>query len=103
MLGPVNMRAELYPLLAHGSQLGERPDLEPARIGEHGTVPATEFVKPAQFLNAFRTRTQHQMISVSQNNICACGPDLIHVNAFDSGCRADWHEGRGGNITSRGL
>jgi hypothetical protein len=43
---PVEMRLEHHAVLAHLAQLGQRHDLEAARVGEDRAVPVDEPVSP---------------------------------------------------------
>ncbi len=88
------MRAESHTVFVKLAELRERHDLKAAGIGQNRTFPAAEFMQTTKTSNAFRTRTQHQMIGVAENDVGAQILHLIHIHGLDgSGC-ANWHEGR---------
>ncbi|MPM74312.1 hypothetical protein SDC9_121299 [bioreactor metagenome] len=46
---PVDVGGEGHPVLGYLAQAGKRKDLEPAAVGEDGSVPVHEFVEAAHF------------------------------------------------------
>src|SRR5260370_12392515 len=62
------MRTKLSSLFADLSQGAQTPDLEPARISQHGALPSDEFVQPAACLDRFDSRSQPKVIGVPQND-----------------------------------
>ncbi len=65
-------------------------------------MPVHEGMQTAQSRHFFRTRAEHQVVGISQNNGGACRGDLFRLHRLDRACGADRHEGRGRNRPMRG-
>ena len=66
----VQQAFEFYAVFRNVAKILEAPDLESTAVGEHGAVPAHEFLHAARFCNQGRSRPQIQVVSVCQNNLC---------------------------------
>ena len=89
----VDMRLEDRALLGDLADLGERHDLEAARVGEDGPLPADEAVKPAEFRNLLGTRTEHEVIGIAQDDVGARRLDLVEIETLHGAHGAHRHEG----------
>jgi hypothetical protein len=67
--GAVHVAAELGAFFLHVARVGQREDLEAARVGEEGLLPAGEFMDAAEALEDLGTRTQEQVIGVRQQDL----------------------------------
>src|SRR5690606_41396177 len=59
VLRSVEMTAELHPVFAKLTELGQAHDLITAAIGEDRPIPIHELVQSAKASDAFRPRSQH--------------------------------------------
>ena len=69
MLGTINMRTEFNAFFTHLTDTRQRKNLETTAIGQHRAVKSIELMQTTCLLNDIQSRTQIQMISVSQNNL----------------------------------
>ncbi len=104
----VEMTAELDPLLPDLADAGQGKDLEPARIRQHGPVPAHEAVHAPELLQQVRPRAEHEVVRVVEDDLgtecrlLAAGrwvpaPELLQLirrQALDAGQRPHRHEDR---------
>ncbi len=56
---------------------GQRIDLKPAGIGEHGVRPVHESMNAAELLEQGDARPQQQVISVCQNDLHAAVEQIL--------------------------
>lgn len=70
----------------------EREYLIAAAVGEYGAVPAHKFVDAAEPLDRFGAGSEHQMVGVGQNDICAAICELSRGDALYGACSADGHK-----------
>src|SRR5262249_43447670 len=93
MLGAaVQVRAKADAVLADGPERGEAPHLVAARVSEDRAVPRHEAVEPAKRGDQGRSRPQHEVIRVGEDDL---GPDLPQVRrreALHHPDRPDRHE-----------
>src|SRR5712691_8605233 len=80
---PVEVAAEEGPLVRDLALLGQRVDLEAARVGEDRSGPAHEAVEPAQLRDQLRPRAQQQVVGVAEDDLRAdvrqvVGSDRLH-------------------------
>ena len=64
------MATEHDALLGDLTVLGQRIDLETARVGEDWTVPAVELVESASLLQHVETWTKVKVIGVAEDDLC---------------------------------
>src|SRR5699024_11803076 len=69
----VDVRTEMAPLFAQLAAVGQRKDLEAARIGQHRSLPRREAVHAARLFENLRPRTQVEVVGVGQDDL---GPGL---------------------------
>ena len=96
VLRPVDVGAEVAPLLLQFAARREREDLESAAVGEHGPLPGREAVHAPGPLDDLHARTHVEMVGVGQDDLRA--GLLLHVaveEPLDRGGRAHGHEDRG--------
>ena len=67
--------------------------MKAATIGEDGAGPVHEFVKAAEGLDGFVTRTQDEMVGIGEDDRRVdLGFEIAGHDPFDGGLRADGHE-----------
>ena len=71
----------------------EREDLEPARVGEHRSVPGGEAVETAHGSHHVLTRAEVQVIGVAEDDLRAGAADVGGTEAADDAMGAHRHEG----------
>ena len=76
------------------AQLRQAHDLEAARVRDDGALPAHEMVQAAQSGDALRTRPQHQVIGVGEDDVGAGRLELLGVEGLHGGGCPHRHEGR---------
>src|SRR5947207_2741632 len=91
----IQVRAEIHSVFGDLAQAAEAEDLESARVGEQGPLPAHEPVQSAQIADDLVTGTQIKMVSISQNNLRAQFLQCVLRNAFHRTQSAHRHEYRG--------
>ena len=79
---------------AHRARMRQGKDLESARVGEDGAIPAHETVYAAGAPENFRTRSEQQMISVCEQNLGAGFFECASQLRLHRSLRADRHEER---------
>ena len=96
MAAAVYMRREGAPLFCDLAPLRQRKHLEPAAVGEYGTVPAGETVQAARLAQGLQTRPQIQVVGIAQDYL---GPHILlqifMINALDAAHGADRHKDGG--------
>ena len=78
----------------------KRHDLKAARVSQDRAIPTNKFMKSTKFGHLLCSGPQHQMISVTQNNISARFFHLIKIQPLHRTNRAHGHEGRRANIAA---
>ena len=68
-LRAVDMTAKRRRVLGDFRALGQTENLKAAAIGQHRSIPTHEVWQATKVLDDFFTRTQMQMIGVTQNNL----------------------------------
>ncbi len=93
MPGPVDMRPEVAPLLLELTACGERKDLEPAAVGEHGPLPGGETVDAPGLLDDGHAGPEVKMVGIGENDLrLGLVADVAVEKPLDRGGRADGHE-----------
>ena len=77
------------------AQLGKGEDLEAAGVGQHGAVPAGEFLQAAELVDGLGAGSQEEVVGVAEDDLGAAGAGLVGGYAFDGAAGPDGHEGRG--------
>jgi hypothetical protein len=90
----VDVAREGDRLLRHFRDVGQRHDLEAARVGEDRPAPAHEPMQPAQPGQPLGPGPQHQMVGVAQDDVSAGLPDLLDGQRLNRSRGADRHERR---------
>jgi len=94
MLAAVDVGAEPDAVVGNLSQRPHAEGLEPAAVGEYGSVPAHESVQTAQLGHGFHAGSQVQVVGVAQDHLGADTPDFLRRQAFDRGLGSHRHEER---------
>ncbi len=95
------MRLERDALFRDLANLAEAHHLEAAGVGQDRSIPAHEFVQPAEARDAFRAGAQHQMIGVAEEDVGTGVAHLIGIERLDRRDRSDRHERRRANGPAR--
>jgi hypothetical protein len=93
--GAVEVALKLHSLLRDLADFGKRPDLEAARIGEHGAVPGREVVEAAKGADDIGARAQPEMIGVPKNDLGIHHDEVIRMERLDRALGANGHKNRG--------
>ena len=101
MLGAVDVRLEGDAVLIELTQLGQRHHLKAAGIRQDRIGPAHEVVQPTKPVDPLRAGAQHQMIDIAEQYIGAGGAHILGEHRLDRRRRADRHEGRRANCSTR--
>ena len=88
------MRLELDALLVDRAKLGQRENLESARIGEDWSIPAHELVKPAHLAYDLVAGAKVEMVGVAKDHRGAHSHEVVGVQRLYSGESSDRHERR---------
>ena len=91
----VDRRGKAHAFFRDLAQIPQAPDLEAARIGQDGTLPAVEAVQPAQLLHHGCAGPQPQVEGVAQNDARAHRLQVGRRHALDGAVGAHRHEDRG--------
>src|ERR1051326_6212237 len=86
------MGAELDAVFIELAQIAKAPDLESARVGEDGALPAHEPMQTAHLADGIDTGAEIQVISVAEQDL---DPELVEHrlgNALHGALRPDGHE-----------
>src|SRR6267142_4527598 len=94
MRRPIQMRAKRHPLFVHFPQFSETENLEPARVGEDGTVPGHKPVQPAHPPHSVHARPQIKMVGIPQQNLYPEIFEQVLRYAFDRSQRPHRHKHR---------
>ena len=94
-------RAEGDAVVVELARIGEREDLEPARVGEHRPIVVHELVHPAGFRNHIFTGALRQMVGVRKHHLGFQLAKLRRGDALHRGRCADGHKHRSVEIAVR--
>ena len=100
----VDMRRELYALFGHLADIGEREDLETARVGKDRSCPSLETVQATCLVQDISTRTQVEVIGIAKDDLRL--DILLEESALytlDGANRTNWHKNRGLDIPMVGM
>ena len=93
MLGAVYVTAKLRSFFFDLADVGERIHLIAATVYQYGPIPSDESMKATGSLYHAESRSQIEVIGVSQNDLCIdLGLELGEVDGLDSTGCADRHE-----------
>jgi len=90
----VNMRAETHAVRLNLAQITQRPDLKSAGIGKDGAIPGHKAVQATHLFDKFRTGAEHQVIGITEDDLCANLIKVAGCHGLDCCLRANWHENR---------
>jgi hypothetical protein len=99
----VQVRRERHAIVVDAPQIGEAEDLEAPGIGEDGPVPGHEPVEATQPCDTLGSRTQVEVIRVSEDDLGTRGAKIARRQRLDGGLRADRHERRRVDDAMSGL
>src|SRR5215467_9596028 len=88
------MRTEHGRPVVDAPTQSETVDLKATAICQNRSVPAHEAMQAAQFRDRLISRAQRQVISVSEDDLCAGLPQLCRGKALHCGLGSDRHEYR---------
>ena len=88
------MALEFHTLFMNAPQLTEGENLESAAVCKDIAVPVAEVVKSIEGLQDFNTRSQIEMISVSQNQVVPYLGHIVVMDALDRAVCSHRHESR---------
>ena len=88
----VDMGLEGHTIPVDLSQAGQRHDLKASGIGENRTWPVHEAMKPSLGGDPVRSRSQHQMVGVTQDALAAGCANRIRGHCFNRPSRSHGHE-----------
>ena len=95
------MRLKRHAMLGHLAQIRQAHHLKPAAIRQNRLFPIHELMQTTKAVNAFRRRSQHQMIRIAQQNISAGGSHTLRHHRLHSGSGANRHKRRRTDIATR--
>ncbi|MEY4246312.1 MAG: hypothetical protein RLZZ245_3897 [Verrucomicrobiota bacterium] len=72
----------------------ERPDLESARVSEHGFLPSGEIMESAEVADQFVAWAEPEVVGIPENDLRTEFLDFLGVESFDGALSADGHENR---------
>lgn len=90
----VDVTAECRALLGHLAVAGKGEDLEAARVGEDGAIPAHEAVDAAEFPKHLGAGAEQQMVGVGEQALGAEDAETVGGHVLHRRLRADRHEYR---------
>ena len=79
----------------------ERKDLEATRVGQDVAVEAHEPVQATEGRDRVGTGSQHQVVGVREHDLHAEIAEVVGGEVLHGGARADWHEARSTDLSSR--
>ena len=88
----VEMRRERHPFVIDTSQIGEREDLESARVGEDRSVPCHEPMQPSQPRDSLGRRPEVEVVRVSEDHLRAGRMEVPRRQCLHGPLGADGHE-----------
>ncbi len=91
---PIDVRAELYTLVADLAILGQAEHLKPTRVGEDRTVPAHEAVKATHLCHQLSSRAQVEVIGIPQDQLGPQFAQIAGIQGLDRGLGANRGKGR---------
>lgn len=103
MLASVNVRAECHAVIIHPAEARQAEHLEAAAIGEHRSVPRHEPVQSPQLLYYVYSRSEVQMIGVSQNHLETYILEFIGRYGFYRSLAAHGQKDRRGHSAVTGI
>jgi hypothetical protein len=103
VLGSVDMRAKGHAVVVDLTPMGKGENLKTTAIGQQRIGPTHKGVRSAQLSDQLRSRTQHQVVGVGQNDPGAGRSDLIRCLRFDERLGANGHEYGSIDHRSRGC
>lgn len=92
--GAVDMRTEHDPIFIDPSKIRKAEDLVPATICEDRPLPGCKPVQPACLFKNLASRSEIQMVSISQDNLGAEFNKFSWLDGLHSTLRSDGHENR---------
>src|SRR5713101_5271373 len=92
VLAPVEVAAEEGSLVRDLALLGQRVDLETARVGEDRSGPAHEAVEPAHLRDHLRPRAQKQVIGIAEDDLRADARQVVGSDRLHRARRPHGHE-----------
>jgi hypothetical protein len=101
MVAAVDMAAEGHAIRVHLPKAREAHHLEPAGIGQDGSVPVHHPVQPAEPRDALGARAQHQVIGIAEHHPRAGGAHGIRRHRLHRARGADRHEHRRRHLAMR--
>jgi len=100
----IQVRSEQHAVFRYFAKRVQTKHLETAGIGQDGAVPSHKLVQSSEALDAFMTRPEKQMISVSENDArVKILFEIARGERFYGALSADWHEHRRFNDSVRGM
>ena len=90
----IHRRAERHALLGDFAQIAQAEHLKTARIGQNRLVPIHKLMQTAVHLHHIHARTQPQVKSIAQNNLCIDFAQHIGCHALDRAISANRHKNR---------
>ena len=95
----------VFDVAFHGDDLAEsaseRHDLETARVGQGGTMPARVGGEAAVFRD--KVCVGAEMITVGEHGFCSGGVERVHIEETNGASSADRHERRGVDVAVGGM
>src|SRR5439155_10579082 len=88
----IDVAGEDHPAFVDLSQVRQAEDLEAARVGENGSIPGHELVKPAQPRDPIGAGTKAKVVGVAQDDLGARGMQVGRGQALDRCLGAHGHE-----------
>jgi hypothetical protein len=100
----VDVAAEAHPFLGDLADVAEAVHLEPAAVGEDGTVPSVEAMQAAGMLEHLRTRPQVQVVGVAEHDgRIEVVAQLAGMHGLHGTQGTHGHEHRGGDVPVVGV
>ena len=99
----IDVRAESNAIFAEFAQAGQTHYLKAAGIGQYGLVPIHKLVQTAHFFNQISPRTQHQMVRIAKQNLCAGSGNGFRHHRLNGGTGANRHKCRRIDDTMLGV
>jgi hypothetical protein len=101
MLGPIQMRSEVNPLICDLPQGRQAENLKPPTICKNRPLPVHEFVKPLGLADNSHAGSQVEVVCIGEDNLRSQPRDLIRSHRLYSGLSPNRHKGRGMNLPPR--
>lgn len=97
----VQMGAKCDSIFGDFAEFAEAEDLEAARIGEHGAIPANKFVESAEFADQIMARAEVEMVGIAKNNLRVQFFQNVLGNGLDGTDGSNRHKCWGVNLPVR--